>query len=74
MAAAILHRDGGPICLCSGERFASTPALSAELVALGTERHRAREAPAAGATRLSSLSAGSAAMRLGDHPRNDHVA
>jgi hypothetical protein len=73
MAAAVLYHDGCAICLSIADRFASTPGLSVELVNLGTERHRAREAAAAGITRLPSLVIGGKVMRLEDHSPIEHV-
>jgi hypothetical protein len=67
VAAAVLYHDGCAICLSIAERFDSMAGLSVELVNLGTERHRAREAVAAGVVRLPSLVVGGQVLRLEDH-------
>lgn len=73
MSAAVLNHDGCAICLSIAARFDSSPGLSVELVNLGSERHRAREAIAAGVTRLPSLVIGGQVMRLEDHSPIEHV-
>jgi hypothetical protein len=51
-AGAVINHDGYSICLSIAERFERVPGLAIEIVNLGADRHRAREAAAAGVTRL----------------------
>lgn len=72
-ASAVLHHDGGSICLSIAERFERIPGLALEIVNLETDRHRALEAAAAGVTRLPSLVIDGRVMRLEDHSPIEHV-
>jgi hypothetical protein len=72
-ASAVLYHDGCSICLSIAERFERTPGLAIEIVNLGTHRHRAGEAAAAGVTRLPSLVIDGRVMRLEDHSPIEHV-
>lgn len=73
LSTTVLYHDGCSICLSIAERSASTPGLAVEIVNLGIDAHRAREAQAAGVTRLPSLVIGGKVMRLEDHSSIEHV-
>jgi glutaredoxin len=73
MSTSVLYHDGCAICLSIAERFASAPGLTVEIVNLCTNKHRAREAQAAGVTRLPSLVIGGQVMRLEDHSSIEHM-
>ena len=65
--AVSFHRhDGGAIWLSISERFAATLGLAVEIVNLGIDKQRAREAQAAGVTRLPSRVIGGRGMRPDD--------
>jgi hypothetical protein len=69
----VLYHDGCSICMSIAERFESVPGLPIEIVNLGIDKHRAREAQAAGVTRLPSLVIGGKVMRIEDHSPIEHV-
>ena len=67
----ILFHDGCNICLAIAESFAHVPGV--EIVNLGLDNRRAREAQAMGVTRLPSLVIAGKVMRLEDHSPIEHV-
>jgi glutaredoxin len=69
----VLYHDGCSICRSIAEAFESVSGLAIEIVNLRVDEHRAREAQAAGVTRLPSLVIGGKVMRLEDHSLIEHV-
>lgn len=73
VVGAVLHQAGCSICPSIAERFERAPGLAFEIVSLGVNRHHAREAAAAGVTRLLSLVIGGRVMHLEDRSPNEYV-
>jgi hypothetical protein len=71
--AAILFHDGCNLCLSIAQAFASMPDASVDIVNLGIDHSRIKEAHALGVTRLPSLVMGGKVMRIEDHSPIEHV-